>query len=448
MRRGGALVLIWFVALACDSDRRAAGSGADAGRSERDSGALVADAEAPSCTGADAGLSQHIGIASAPFGTSTLHFTPELALVGAGLDETLEAEENGLLGMSWQRDRTLVLTFGGFWDIEPGQPPIWVETKRIMSAVITGDLDGDGDLDALMVSHGMETTEVNGAAMPALVTRVQAWERAGAGLAQRGDIWTKTPGGLVGMPFAFLDIDGDRNLDIITFMDHELIGYFGDGAFGFERKVLAGSDPALAPPDGYFGAILLRVEDRNGDDLPDLLVVLGAGGIRITFQNIVFLREPTGAFMDHAPPAKFETSPSPIDVGDVTGDGISDVVAQGFQDGMPILRLTASVDATRFAPTRSIEPASEGLKLADLDEDGTLDVMTTVDERWLAQLGRDGSFEAHDLGLSVTPSLLDFTVRPSEGKRPVTLQVLYRVPCDPACDDGCLDRCLTGECLP
>lgn len=448
MRRGGALVLTLLAALACDSDRPAAGSGADAGRSERDSGARVADAATPRCSGADAGLAQHIGIASAPFGASKLHFTPELALVGAGLDVTLEAEENGLLAMSWQRDRALVLTFGGFWDIEPGQPAMWVETSRIMSGVVTGDLDGDGDLDALLASQGMETAEANGAAATVFVTRLQVWERTATGLAQRGDIWSKTPGGLVGMPFAFLDIDGDRNLDIITFMDRELIGYLGDGAFGFERKVLAGSDPALAPPDGYFGAILLRVEDRNGDDLPDLLVVLGAGGIEISFQNIVFLRDPTGAFMDHAAPAKFETSPSPIDVGDVTGDGISDVVAQGFQDGEPVLRLTASVDATRFAPTRTIEPASLGLKLADLDEDGTLDVMTTVDERWLVQLGRDGSFEQHDLGLFVTPSLLDFTVRPSEGKRPVTLQVLYRVPCDPACDEDCLDRCLTGECLP
>jgi len=448
MRWGGALVLL-FVALACDSDRPAAGSGADAGSSDRDSGPPDADARpAPSCTGVDASLAEHVGLASARIGDSTLHFTPDLELAGPGLEVTFEAEENGLLVMSWQRDRALVLTFGGFWDIEPGRSATWVETSRIMSGVITGDVDGDGDIDALLASQGMETAEANGAATTAFVTRLHVWERTPTGLEQRSDIWSKSPGGLVGMPFAFLDIDGDRNLDVITFMDGELVGYFGDGAFNFQRKVLAGSDPGLEQPDGYFGAILLHVEDRNGDDRPDLLVVLGAGGIAISFQNIVFLRDEAGAFTDHSAAAKFETSPGPIGVGDVTGDGISDVVAQGFQDALPMLRLTASVDATRFAPTRNIEPASLGLKLADLDEDGTLDVMTTADERWLVQLARDGAFEQRDLGLAVSPSLVDFAVRPSAGKRPASLQVLYRVPCDPACDDGCLDRCLTGECLP
>ena len=65
-----------------------------------------------------------------------------------------------------------------------------------------------------------------------------AGQAAARPFVERTEIWSKNPGGLVGMPFVFLDVDGDHNLDVVTFWDNELVGYFGDGAFGFRREVL------------------------------------------------------------------------------------------------------------------------------------------------------------------------------------------------------------------
>jgi hypothetical protein len=246
------------------------------------------------------------------------------------------------------------------------------------------------------------------------------------------------------MPFAFLDIDGDHNLDIVSYWDSQVIGYFGDGAFGFRREVLEQSDPELAP----WGALILRVEDRNHDGVDDLLAVMGRGGPDVTFRNLVFPRDASGRFQHHGPAAEFDQSPSPIDAGDVTGDGLSDVVAQGFEGETPTLRLTASVDWSTFAPSRSLMPASLGVELGDIDGDGTLDVLTTASGRLLALIGRSGgTFEPRELGVSMTTTnVLDFAVRPGTGKRPARLQVLYSVACDPACDPKCLDRCFMTGC--
>ena len=151
--------------------------------------------------------------------------------------------------------------------------------------------------------------------------------------------------------------------------------------------------------------------------------------------------------MHHAPAAEFDSTPSPIDLGDVTGDKLSDVVAQGFVDKKPTLRLTASTGASTFAATTSIEPASLGVKLGDLDGDGTLDIMTAIDGHLVAQMARDGGFEQRDLGVSLTNNVLDFAVPPSQTKRrPGYLHVFYSVACDPSCDDGCLDRCFETGC--
>lgn len=245
------------------------------------------------------------------------------------------------------------------------------------------------------------------------------------------------------MPFAFLDIDRDGELDIVSYWDSQVVGYFGDGQFGFRREVLEQSDPELAP----WGALIVRIEDRNRDGIEDLLAVMGRGGPDVTFRNLVFPRDATGRFQHHAPPAEFDQSPSPIDAGDVTGDGLSDIVAQGFEAETPTLRLTASVDWSAFAPSRSLLPASLGVKLGDVDADGALDVLTTVDDRLLALLSRSGEFDPRALGISMTTTnLLDFAVRPSSGTRPASLQVLYSVSCDPACDPACLDRCFTTGC--
>lgn len=441
MRRSGWVVLALLNVIACDD---AAGDGEPAAHGDRvhRRDAAAADAAEPAtCRAPDAGVSQFVGVASASLAQAKLHFSSELALTGPGLDGLFDAKQTGFLSMSWQHDRLLVPAMGGFWDLEPAAGAHWVETSRMMHGVLTGDFDGDGDFDALLGSTGMETSQAGAPPIP--MARMHVWERTAPGLVQRDEIQAAGLVPFVSMPFAVMDIDRDGHLDLVGFMKNELIGFFGDGAFGFRRELLDSADAELAS----WGALMLRVEDRNADDVPDLIVAMGRGSSDTTFRNLVFLRDASGAFMHHAPPGEFESSPGPLDLGDVTGDGLSDIVAQGFRAAQPALRLTASADGTTFAPTRSIEPGSVGLELGDVDADGTLDILTNIDEALVAQLARAGEFERRDLGLTISPNLLDFTVRPSEGRRPASLQVLYSVSCDPGCDEGCLDRCFETGCV-
>lgn len=433
----------WFVVLAvivaCDSSTpeprpHAAPSGSQ--------DASVMDAEStPACV--ERGLRQYFGLASASLGDPPLHFEPDVTLADPGLDEILYAKLNGLIELTWQKDRFIVATFGGFWDIEPGRDATWVDTSGLMHGVASGDIDRDGDFDLLLGASQTETIEIAGVTAPVYATRFHVWERTPTGLVRRTELLSQIPGGVVGLPFAFLDIDGDENLDIVSYWDTQLVGYFGDGAFEFRREVLEQIDPELAP----WASLLLRVEDRNRDGSEDVLLVMGRGDPDVTFRNVVFPRDATGRFRHHAPAAEFDQSPSPIDAADVTGDGLSDVVAQGFEDQSPTLRLTASIDWSTFAPTRSLEPASLGVELGDIDSDGTHDVLTAADGRLLALMGGSGGFEARDLGVSTTTTnLIDFAVRPGDDKRSARLYALYSVACDPACDPECLDRCFTTGC--
>lgn len=424
--------------VACDSDTTK--QQPDAAHGGRDGS--VADAESmPECIERD--QQQYFGVASASFGDSRLHFKPDLTLTDPGLDEILNAKLNGLLDMVWLKDHFVVATFGGFWDIAPGRAATYVDTAGFMHGIAGGDIDGDGDGDLLLGANQTEMVELAGTTAPAFATRFHVWERTRTGFVRRSEILSLIPGGVVGMPFAFMDIDGDHHLDILSYWDNQLIGYFGDGAFEFRREVLEQGDPELVS----WGPLMLRVEDRNGDGADDVLIVMGRGGPDVLFRNVVFPRDASGGFQHHGPPAEFDQSPSPIDAADVTGDGLSDVVAQGFVDEVPTLRLTASVDWSMFAPSRSLEPASLGVELGDIDADGVRDVLTSVDGQLIAMMGGSDEFQLRELGISTTnTNLLDFAVRPGDKKHPARLYALYSTTCDPACDPDCLDRCFTTGC--
>jgi hypothetical protein len=425
-------------ASSCSEDRRGL-SEFDGGRAGRDGGSVDA-------SGADAGAAsicakQTVGIASASFGSMPLRLEPNVELTGPGVEAIFKAEENGLAALTWQRDRFLVLTDGGFWDLAPGRPATWIETSRIVHGAEAGDADGDGDFDLLLLSTGYEASDEDAGPPQILVTRLDAWERTPDGLQKRVELFSKVPGGIVGMPFMFADIDGDRRLDVLSFMYGEVVGYMGDGALGFTRTVLARS---AAEFDELYG-IVLRVEDRNGDQVQDFLAVLGGAA---AFHNLVFLGDGAGAFEPHAPATRFETSASNTVMGDVTGDGLADILQQGFQDQRPMVRLTTSLEWSRFAPTVSVEPSSMGIELVDVDADGTLDFLTTIEQRLVAQVALgDGAFELRDLDLLMTANVVDFSHTPGAGDQPARLDLLYNLPCDPRCDARCFD-CLSAVGCP
>ncbi len=92
--------------------------------------------------------------------------------------------------------------------------------------------------------------------------------------------------------------------------------------------------------------------------------------------------------------------------------------------------MTASVSATMFASAVQIATDSDGVRLADVDEDGRLDIVSQTSGRLVALLSRDGMFERRDLNVRLPADTVDFAVDPGNGADQARLFVSQRI-CDP-----------------
>jgi hypothetical protein len=83
-----------------------------------------------------------------------------------------------------------------------------------------------------------------------------------------------------------------------------------------------------------------------------------------------------------------------------------------------------------FASSVQIASDPVGVRLADVDEDGRLDIVTTIERRAIAVTGRDRVFETRDLHLPLPSDTLDFALDPGDGSKPARLFVSQRI-CGP-----------------
>jgi hypothetical protein len=226
------------------------------------------------------------------------------------------------------------------------------------------------------------------------------------------------------MPFDFADIDRDGQLDVLNYQYGVPLGYLGNGAFHYELKQLGAQSALYA---GFSQSIALFAGDRNGDDAPDLLIVIGSS---LGADSFVLVNNGKGEFMAPGPATRDDPAIGGLGIGDLTGDGIADVVAATHQKEFGELRLTASVSPTMFASAAQIATDTEGVRLADLDDDGTLDILTRLSGRLVAVIGRDGTFEQRDLNLRLPADVLDLVVDPGIGADQARLFVSQRI-CDP-----------------
>jgi hypothetical protein len=388
------------------------------------------------------------GPRSSPIDSSRLHLDESVELTGPGVAPIFTPESRMLSGLRWQNGRLLVLADKGFWDIGLDNSARWYDASSVLlHGALPGDVDGDGDQDLLLL--GTYLPEVTSSGIPSgPATRLSVWERTPAGLAERGDV-LKSSGFILAMPFAFGDVDGDADLDIVAFERGAPVGYVNGGSFTFTRTLLGETKPE------YENKLVLVADlaDRNGDDAQDLLVVAGEA---LEFDAFVLLGDGAGKFAAPGPAVQDRTPLVPygpagfgIAVADVTGDGLADIVTQDSRDSiMPHLRLIASVDAKTLAPPVQVEPGCLGFEFADVDEDGTLDIVTTIENRLFALISRgNGAFEQRDLGIGVAmPEVMDFTTDPGEGSAPARVHILYNPACR-ACDATCSGRCVWKTCV-
>jgi hypothetical protein len=237
--------------------------------------------------------------------------------------------------------------------------------------VALGDVDGDGDLDAVFANIWSGSSGQN-----------RLYLNDGSGLFI-DDTATRMPVDAVNSHALILkDLNGDGHPDLVFANGHSFTAqqnrlYLNDGGGSFTDV----TSTHLPFDSDYANAI--AVGDVNSDGFPDL--VFGNGSYGNPEQNRLYLNDGAGVFADAT------VTQMPIDgdltsavaLGDVDGDGDLDLICGNTRHGSsdPQNRLYLNDGSGTFVdqtPTR-LPLTADGavaVTLSDLDEDGDLDLLS------------------------------------------------------------------------
>ncbi len=224
-----------------------------------------------------------------------------------------------------------------------------------------GDLDGDGDLDCVVVYYASSTPNV--------------WRNDGAGVFTA---FGTSLGSFPSLSVEVADVDGDADLDILMGMD-----------FGGGNRVFVNDGAAGFTPGGTFATPsrtqALAVADVDGDT--DLDVFAADGG-----DVALFLNDGFGAFTASPQPFANSGLVGGLVAGDLDGDGDADLVSVHGAGGSRVYRNDGSgafTDSLQLLGDAS-GLLTQGLSgaLGDIDGDCDLDLV----------LGNAQGFDPMNLG--------------------------------------------------
>lgn len=247
------------------------------------------------------------------------------------------------------------------------------------SGALFADLDGDGDLDLVLVRNaGLR----NQSPLPS-----QVFENRNGSLQAAAQL--PLPAGFQGRSVAAIDLEGDGRLDLAVAED--LYGETGTRVLA-NRGELRFEDvtAAVGVGDGVFGLGVVAA-DLSGDGTTDLFV---AG------DNRIFVGDGNGSLLP-APSASLRWEVSDAEdlvgaaaVGDVNGDGLLDLVVghhfgrASSADPIPVrLYLNQGIDGagmprfedvTEEAGLVGLPTKAPHVELVDVDNDGLLDLLTSA----------------------------------------------------------------------
>ncbi len=284
----------------------------------------------------------------------------DLALGDVDLDGDLDALVGNLGGSN-----QLWLNDGGGVYTASGQTPASLHTQ----AVALGDLDGDGDLDALIGNNPSSPNQV--------------WINQGG--RQGGELGVFVDSGqalgaadTIGLALGDFDGDGDLDSYVVNWGAGDSQIWLNDGAGGFTL-----SPASLPPATGHSGA----VGDLDGDGDLDLL----SGD----FSSVRFWsNDGRGVFTQTAEITGFYEVAA-LDLGDVDGDGDLDALAVEYETiaGSHVL---LNDGAGAFSDSGQVlGGGSRAGLLGDVDGDGDLDAVTGNGENlevWLNDGGGTFTF--------------------------------------------------------
>jgi hypothetical protein len=228
----------------------------------------------------------------------------------------------------------------------------------------------------------------------ATTTGVQIFRQTEGGAFSPATLEAKIPADVGRMPLSGLwpaDFDTDGDLDLVLAPRDTgavILRNNGDNTFAVQTPF-----NRVARLRGFAWA------DFDGEGVPDAALLDDQGVLRI------FLNLRGGEFREGATPPQFPRVAA-IAVGDVTGDGIFDVIGAAA-DGA-VARLSRSADGrsfeaaeiARFNPLADLTVGGSRLLVADLDNNAAQDlVISTAGNSRVLLAGPDGAFRSHSATL-------------------------------------------------
>lgn len=265
---------------------------------------------------------------------------------------------------------------GHFTDEASIRLPPSASGQQLANAVILGDVDGDGDLDAYVA---------NGSSGGVLCTRAGSqnllWINDGAG--NYIDETFRLPVYPPDCSFdaTFGDTDGDGDLDIVV----ANVGYGGLGEVN--RILINDMDNSGTFVDGTYSAFTswpaditytVALGDLDGDN--DLDMVVGNAPASVPLNR--FLRNDGGVFTEVTvswtayPPSDWPRPVWDVKLADMNGDGSLDIL---MSDALNDLRMILMLNQGGWLFTsQTIYVGNQyGLDVADADSDGDMDILVS-----------------------------------------------------------------------
>jgi hypothetical protein len=232
--------------------------------------------------------------------------------------------------------------------------------------VYAGDLDGDGDVDAVSASYKDHRI---------------AWYENTDGKGTFGEPRVIAEGVQGASSVLAVDVDGDGDLDVLAASFHDdTIAWFentdGNGSFGYKHVITTAADRVLS----------IHAADLDGDGDIDVASASYNDNKVAWYENL----DGRGQFGAQRIVTTSAHAATSVHAGDIDGDGDADLISASSFDGKIVWY--ENVDGKGTFKSSEVIATSAGhvwsISIGDIDRDGDLDVLSAsrYDNRFVSQV--------------------------------------------------------------